>query len=156
MQDERFVEATTVADGATTQNNYISADGGLLYAGDIGQAALFVGTNIYLRPVNKDAPLSQRGSIGRRFAFTVGITVSSIADENNRTRTDMFADSSLVLGAGLRMTQSIRVGAGALIFKESDPNPLVTKKTAAATWYLSFSFDINVAKGLEGLGGEFK
>jgi hypothetical protein len=155
MQDERFVEATTVADGATTQNNYISADGGLLYAGDIGQAALFVGTNIYLRPVNKDAPLSQRGSFGRRFAFTVGVTVSSIADDNG-TRTDMFADSSLVLGAGLRVTQSIRVGAGALVFKESDPNPLVTKKTAAATWYLSFSFDINVAKGLEGLGGEFK
>jgi hypothetical protein len=156
LRAERFIEGTTVADGATTQNNYISADGGLLYAGDIGHAALFVGSNIYLRPVNKDAPLSLKGSFSRRFAFTVGVTLSTIADENSRTRSDLFANSSLVLGAGIRITQSIRIGGGALIFKESDPNPLVTKKTAAATWYASFSFDINVAKGLQGLGGEFK
>lgn len=156
LHDERFIEGTSVADGATTQNNYISADGGLLYAGDIGQAAVFVGTNIYLRPVNKDAPLSQKGTLSRRFAFTVGLTGSSVADENNRTRSDLFGNSGLVLGAGLRVTQSIRVGAGALVFKESDPNPLVTRKSVATTWYTSFSFDINVAKGLQGLGGEFK
>ena len=155
LRAERFIEGTTVADGATTQNNYISADGGLLYAGDLGHAALFVGSNIYLRPVNKDAPLSLKGSFSRRFAFTVGVTVSSVADDNSRTRSDLFADSSLVLGAGIRVTQSIRVGAGAIVFKESDPNPLVTKKTAAATWYGSFSFDINVAKALQGAGGEF-
>jgi hypothetical protein len=156
FRDVRYVVGSSVADGNTTQTNYVSADGGVLYAGDIGQAALFVGTNIYFRPVNKDAPLRQKGSFGRRFAVTVGVTLSSIEDEGAVTRTDLFADSSLVLGAGLRITQSLRLGGGAIIFKESDPNPLVTKKTAAATWYVSFSFDINVAKGLQGLGGQFE
>lgn len=156
MRDERFIEATSVADGATTQNNYISADGGILYAGDIGTAAVFIGSNIYLRPVNKDAPLSQKGSFSRRFAFTVGMTVSSVADENERTRSDLFGNSGLVLGAGIRVTQSIRLGGGVLVFKEADENPLVTKKSAATTWYMSFSFDLDVAKGLQGLGGQFQ
>ena len=155
FQDVRFVIGSSVADGNTTQTNYVSADGGVLYAGDIGQAALFVGSNIYFRPVNKDAPLSQKGSFGRRFAITVGATLSSIEDENEATRTDLFANSSLVLGAGLIITQSIRVGGGAIVFKESDPNPLITKKTAAVTWYVSFTFDIDVAKGLKGIGGQF-
>jgi hypothetical protein len=156
FQDVRFIVGSSVADGNTAQKNYVSADGGLLYAGDIDQASLFVGSNIYFRPVNKDAPLSEKGSFSRRFALTVGVTLNSIEDENSATRTDLFADSSLVLGAGIRVTPSIRVGGGALVFKESDPNPLVTKKSAAATWYLSFSFDIDVAKGLQGLGGQFK
>lgn len=156
FQDVRFVVGSSVADGNTTQTNYVSADGGVLYAGDIDQAALFVGSNIYFRPVNKNAPLSQKGSFSRRFAITIGVTLSSIEDENAATRTDLFGNSSLVLGAGLRITQSIRVGGGAIVFKESDPNPLVTKKSAAATWYASFSFDIDVAKGLQGLGGQFQ
>jgi hypothetical protein len=156
LRDERFVVGSTVADGATTQKNYVSADAGFLYAGSIGTAALYIGSNIYFRPVNKDAPLSQKGSFSRRFAINVGITLSSIADENNRTRTDLFANQSLVLGAGLRMTQSIRVGGGALVFRETNPNPLISKKTAAVTWYASFTFDLDVAKSLGGLGGQFQ
>jgi hypothetical protein len=156
LRDQRFVVGTTVADGGTTQKSYVSADAGLLYAGDIGTAALFIGSNIYFRPVNKNAPLSQKGSFSRRFAITIGMTVSSIADENSRTRSDLFANQSLVVGAGLRVTQSIRAGAGALVFKEANPNPLITKKQAAATWYASFTFDVDVAKGLGGLGGQFK
>ncbi len=156
LLDERFAEATTVAGGETAQNNYVSADAGFLYAGDIGTAALYIGTNIYFRPVNKDAPLSQVSSFGRRFAVTIGITVSSVADENNRTRTDLFANQSMVIGGGYRLTQSIRGGAGAIVFRESNPNPLITRKSAAATWYVSFSFDLDVARGFAGLGGQFR
>jgi hypothetical protein len=41
-------------------------------------------------------------------------------------------------------------GGGALVFRESDPNPLVTRKSAAVTWYVSFSFDLNLLKGFAG------
>jgi hypothetical protein len=154
LLDERFAEATTVATGQTAQNNYVSADAGFLYAGDIGTAAMYIGSNIYFRPVNKRAPLSLVSSFGRRFAVTLGMTVSSIADENERTRTDLFANQSLVIGAGYRFTQSIRGGAGAIVFRESDPNPLISRKNAATTWYVSFSFDLDVARTFARVGNQ--
>jgi hypothetical protein len=155
LRDERFVEGTTVSTGQTAQNNYISADGGFLYAGTIGTAALYIASNFYLRPVNKDAPLSVVSSFTRRFAFTIGLTVSSIADEGSRRRADLFANQSLVLGAGYRITQSIRAGGGALIYRKANDNPLVAEKKPWPTWYVSFSFDLDVARGIQGLGGKF-
>ena len=69
---------------------------------------------------------------------------------NNKTRSDLFWNQSLVLGAGYRLTSSVRGGGGALVFRESDPNPLISRKSAAVTWYISFSFDLNLLKGFAG------
>ena len=76
--------------------------------------------------------------------------MSSVADENEATRSDLFWNQSLVLGAGYRLTSSIRGGGGALLFREANPNPLITRKSAAVTWYASFSFDLNVLRGFAG------
>ncbi len=133
-------------EGRTSRKSHVSADIGLLYAGDIAIGAVYVGTNIYFRPINTDAPLSEASSIGRRLALTVGVTVSPLSDENDRTRSDLFWNQSLVLGAGYRLTSSIRAGGGALVFLESDPNPLITAKEVATTWYVSFSFDVDVGR----------
>jgi hypothetical protein len=141
---------TFTADGRTARKNYVSADAGLLFAGDIGIGAIYLGSNIYFRPVNKDAPLRGLGSIGRRLALTVGVTLSSVADEDEATRSDLFWNQSLVLGAGYRLTSSLRGGGGVLVFREADPNPLITRKSAAVTWYASFSFDLNVLRGFVG------
>jgi hypothetical protein len=138
-------ELTVTIEGATSRSIYVGADIGVLYAGDIRTGAVYVGSNIYFRPVTKDAP---PGGISRRLAMTVGVTLSSIADEDNRTRSNLFWTQSLVLGGGYRLTSSVRCGAGALIFLESDPNPLISEKSIASTWYVSFSFDFDVGKGL--------
>lgn len=156
MNEQSGGGTTITADGRTARNAYVSADAGLLYAGDIGIGAFYVGSNIYFRPVNKDAALSEASSIGRRLALTVGITLSSVADDNDRTRSDLFWNQSLVLGAGYRLTSSIRGSGGALVFRESDPNPLITRKSAAVTWYVAFSFDLDVAKGFAGVGASFQ
>lgn len=147
FRGERSGENTITADGRTGQKNYVSLDAGLLYAGDISIGALYVGSNIYFRPVNKRAP---PGGFGQRLALTVGVTISSIADENNKTRSDLFWNQSMVLGGGYRIASSVRGGAGALLFRQSDPNPLVTKKSAAITWYVSFSFDLDLLRGFAG------
>jgi len=141
-----------VVDGKTKGNAYLSADAGLLYAPVIEAAALYIGSNIYFRPVNKRAPLSVKGSFLRRTAVTIGFTVTSIADEDERTRSDMFGRQSLVLGAGVRLTPSIRAGGGALIFKQNSPNPLITKTSTVTTPYVSFSFDLDVGRIFERLG----
>jgi hypothetical protein len=144
---ERSDTVTKFADGRTGQKNYVSVDAGVLFAGDISIGALYVGTNIYFRPINKDAPLSG-ASPGQRLALTVGLTISSVADENNRTRSDLFWHQSLVLGAGYRLTSSLRGGGGVLVFQEADPNPLVSQQSAAATWYASFSLDLDILRGV--------
>jgi hypothetical protein len=150
FRNVRSADSTSTADGRTGQKNYVSVDAGLLYAGDLGIGALYVGSNIYFRPVNKNAPLRSAGSLGRRLALTVGLTVSSIADENERTRSDLFWNQSLVLGAGYRFTSSVRGGGGALVFREADPNPMISRKYAAVTWYVSFSLDLDLLKGFAG------
>jgi hypothetical protein len=141
---EGSIRHTVTAEGHTAFANHISADAGTLYAGDIGIGALYIGSNIYFRPVNRDAP-NEVGSIGRRLAATVGITISPTADERSRRRSDLFWNQSLVLGAGYRLTSFLRGGGGALIFLESDVNPLITQKNLAATWYVSLSLDLDVA-----------
>ncbi|HWN45617.1 MAG TPA: hypothetical protein VNW71_25565 [Thermoanaerobaculia bacterium] len=151
---EVTVDATTTGNGNTFQNYYISADLGFVYMPDITESVPYVGTNIYFRPVNKNAPLSQRGGFWRRFALTVGVTLDSIADDE-MTRQDFSGSQSLVVGAGLRMTESIRLGFGALVFKKRDRSPLVDDVTTGVTPYVSVSFDWNVAKTFKGIGSTF-
>jgi len=150
FHDDRLTDTLVVADGRTQRKNYVSVDAGVLFAGDIGIGGVYVGSNIYFRPVNKDAPLHSFDAIVRRLAVTIGLTISSIADDTHHTRSDLFWNQSLVLGAGYRITSSVRGGAGALVFREADPNPLITRTSTATTWYVSFSLDLDLLKGFAG------
>jgi hypothetical protein len=148
-----IVDGSTTGNFATTQANYISADAGLLFAPQLSKGLSYVGMNFYFRPVNKDADLSQFGSFSRRFAMTLGLTVQSVADGGDgtiQTRKDLFGSQSLVLGGGLRVTNSLRVAAGAVIFQKKDRDPLISKFSTGATYYFSLSFDLNVAKAFQG------
>jgi hypothetical protein len=147
------VDGSTTGNFATRQSNYISADAGLLFAPQLSKGLSYVGMNFYFRPVNKNADLRQFGSFSRRFAMTLGLTVQSVADGGDgtlQTRKDLFGSQSLLLGAGLRVTNSFRVAAGAVIFQKKDRNPLISKYSEAATYYFSLSFDLNVARAFQG------
>lgn len=160
------VDGTTVADFRTAQSWYIAMDAGFAYFFRIGTMAPYVGANIYFRPVNKDAPLSLVDSFGRRFSLTFGITLTSIEEQGDggttipasaKTRFDLLQNNrSLLLGAGLRVSQSLRLSGGALVLKEKNPNPLISKQSVATVPYVSFSLDFDVASALKGgLGALF-
>ncbi len=157
------VEGSTTGNFATSETNYTSADAGLIFAPELKTGVTYVGVNFYWRPVNKDANLSQLGSFRqtftRRFSNTLGLTVQSLADGGDgavQTRKDLFGSQSLILGAGLRITNSFRLSAGAVVFQRKDRNPLVSSYSLTTTYYLSLSFDLNVAKAFQGgLGGLF-
>jgi hypothetical protein len=144
-----LADGSTLGNFMTRQNNYISVDGGLVWAPELDEIVPYLGTNFYLRPVNKQAPLSTLGGFGatftRRFAFTLALTGSSIADQSAAgvTRDDLFGNQSLLLGAGLRVTDSTRLGAGAIVFQRDDPSPLIADQELYASWYLTLSFDID-------------
>ena len=140
----------------TQSNDYVSLDVGLLYAREIKETSVYIGTNFYLRPVAKSVPLQTRGGFLRRFAFTIGIAVQNIEDERS-TRHALIGPVSLVMGAGIRVSKYVRLGGGALLFRARDPEtfPLTTKTSLTGSPYVSASFDMDVGKHLKGLGGLF-
>jgi hypothetical protein len=158
VEDVQVAAASViVADGstsgnfATQQRNYISADAGFVWAPELDELVPYLGTNLYFRPVNKNAPLATLGGFGetftRRFALTFALTASSISDDGDAAgtmRDDLFASQSLLVGAGLRVTDSMRLGAGAIVFKRDDPSPLIDDPELNFSYYLAFSFDMDV------------
>jgi hypothetical protein len=158
------VEGMSIIAGSTTgsfqtqSRNYISADTGIVCTPELGECNSYAGTNIYFRPINKAAPLNQFGgffqTLNRRLSITIGLTATGVGDE--KTRDDLFNNQSLLLGLGARMTNSMRLTAGGLLFKELDPNPLVDDESLTTTYFLSVSFDIDVAPMLQGLSSLFK
>jgi hypothetical protein len=151
---EVVADATTTGNADTFQHYFITADLGLLYAWGVSKLVPYAGTNIYFRPVNPDVPLSQKGGFGRRFSVTLGYTLQGIGD-NGVTRKDLFGGGSLVVGAGLRLTESIRFAAGALLFVKENSNPLISDEKVAASPYLSLSFDWKIAKTFAVIGQKF-
>lgn len=151
-REQQLVEATA-ADAATADNGYVSADVGMVYAPTIGRAAATIGANFYLRPVDKGVPVSQTGAL-RRFAFTVGLTLNSIEDRR-RIRSDLYFNQALILGAGYRISQYWRLGAGGLVFRERDPDayPLTRRRQTAVTPYVALTADLDAGRQLQGIGG---
>ncbi len=133
---------------------YVSNDTGVLFAPALGEAAPYTGVNIYFRPVNKDAPLSSKGDFARRFSVLVGFTLTSLAD-SAVGREDYFGGKSLVIGAGLRITTSVRLNLGGVVFKGDDPSK--AGKSTAISGFGSISFDIQLnslpTKAKEFFGG---
>ena len=147
---------TTYFFANSKSSDYISLDVGLLYAREIKETSVYVGTNFYLRPVAKSVPLRTRGGFLRRFAFTIGLAFQDIEDDRS-TRSALIGPMSLVLGAGIRLSKYVRLGGGALVFRERDPEtfPLTTRTSLASSPYISASFDVDVGKQVRGLGGLF-
>ncbi len=160
IENKIVVAGSTTGSFATQSNNYISADLGVACAPQLSSCSTYAATNIYFRPVNKAAPLSQFGSffskasLSRRVSLTLGLTVDGIGDD--KTRDDLFGKQSLVLGLGARLTNSVRFTAGSLVFKELSPNPLSAETKLTTTYFFSVSFDIDVVPTLKGIGGILK
>jgi hypothetical protein len=155
VRQHTLVRETRIG-ASTADNDYVSGDIGLIYAPRIGEPAVYIGANFYLRPVNKGVPLSQKGGWLRRFAFSAGLTLNSIEDRRG-IRSNLYFNQALVLGAGYRISQYWRIGGGGLVFRERDPDsyPLTSKKRLALTPYVALTFDADTGRQLKGIGGLF-
>jgi hypothetical protein len=146
---------TLVTEPATTDAGiYVGMDLGVLYPPELDRASLYIGANLYFRPVNKRASLRTHGSLGHRFSLTVGISLNDLKLEEGDPRFEPLLGerSNLLVGAGLRISRSLRVSAGALLFLENDKNPLVEDRSLAATFYAALSFDVDVVRVFRAMG----
>ena len=143
---------TLISEPASTEAGiYVGLDLGVLYPPELDRASLYVGANLYFRPINKRASL---GGFGQRFSLTFGISLNDLKLEQGDPRFDpLLGDrSNLLVGAGLRLSRSLRVSAGALLFLKNDPNPLVDDRSLAATFYAALSFDVDIVRAFRSMG----
>ncbi len=147
-----LISGTTVADYDTRAMWYMSADIGSGFSPDTEDFFTYVGWNIYFRPINKKAHLSWSGrpftlaeEFSRRFSITLGLVQSGVDEENGRFQ-GVIADQAAVLGAGFRINDALRLSAGALVFENESPDPLVSGSELTWAPYAALSFDWNVTQ----------
>jgi hypothetical protein len=145
------LRSTTSGTYVARANTYISLDAGLLAAQDVDQIAPYLGVNLYLRPVNKNAPLTGCLCLGRRASLTLGITTGSIA-EKDRIQ-DTFTGHSILTGLGFRMTDYWRVSGG-LLFVRTYRDEAPAELRFGAVPSIATSLDIDIV-GLLGKAGTF-
>jgi hypothetical protein len=164
LEDVLPIAGTTVGGFELRASWYISADIGVATATQINEVFAYVGANVYLRPVNKRAHLRwasfRQGfwdEFRKRFAFTIGLPYNGSSLDKAGERSGVLGDRPLIVGAGFRINDLIRVAGGALVFKVNDPNPLITKQHLGTTPYFGLSVDwdarssfVNVFKAASG------
>lgn len=138
---------------------YVSADVGLGVASEIDEVFGYMGANVYFQPVNKKAHLGPlfgpQKDFWKRFAVVIGLPQQEMEEPGSLL--PVFEDRPLVLGAGLRLNDLLRLTLGGLVFEKEDPDPLVTESDGlTATWFVSLSIDWDVrssfAPVFKGLG----
>ena len=142
---------TLVTDPVSSEGGvYVSLDLGVLYPPELERATLTVGANVYFAPVNKHAPLRANG-IRQRLALTFGLTVTNMRrEEETRWENLLGEKANLFVGLGYRLTRSLRLGGGIVLFQKNDENPLVDEQSLAATPYVSLSFDVDLVGAFKG------
>jgi hypothetical protein len=167
MERDIKFSGTTLTDWRTRATAYISADVGLAYSEPIDSFFFYLGTNFYLGPVNKKAPLSFREdgfatSMRKRFAVMLGIPINGFDDTATTTLTSgagvrldgVIGSRPLLLGAGFRINDFVRFTGGSVFFKVPDPNPLVSDPKTRHSAFFAISVDWDVRGMFGGLSGQ--
>jgi hypothetical protein len=147
VEEVLAVGGSTLAGYQLRSSWYVSADVGLGTAPEIDEVFGYMGANVYFQPVNKKAHLGPlfgpQKDFLKRFALMIGLPQETMSEPGSLL--PVFQDRPLILGAGLRLNDLLRLTLGGLIFKKEDPDPLVTSSDGlTATWFLSFSIDWDV------------
>lgn len=151
VNDSVPIIGTSISSFDTRAKQYVTADLGVVYLPWIGEVAPYFGANFYLGALNKRVPLSvARPREWERWSLTAGVTARSLARKD--VREDLFGSYSLLLGAGRRMTDPVRLTGGAVVYRRLDVNPLLDHKTIAFSPFLSLSFDFDAKAALGKLG----
>lgn len=146
-EDAILVTATTINNNFVTRSNtYITADIGVALLPSIGKMVPYLGSNIYLRPINQDRPLYMKDFLwkdfDRRFSLMLGLTYSTLAKDGYRD--NLMSTFNLITGAGLRIADFVKVNGGVVWYTKLNTNPLNTNNTVRGLGFVSLSFDLQI------------
>jgi hypothetical protein len=146
VEDVLSVGGSTLAGYELRSSWYVSADVGLGLASEIDEVFGYMGANVYFQPVNKRAHLGPlfgpQKDFLKRFAVMIGLPQQEMEAPG---LLPVIEDRPLILGAGIRLNDLLRLTLGGLVFEKEDPDPLVTESDGlTATWFVSLSIDWDV------------
>ncbi|WP_442587443.1 hypothetical protein ACSBL2_15470 [Pedobacter sp. AW31-3R] len=147
-EDAVIVNANTINNNFVTRSkSFITADIGVALLPSIGKMVPYLGTNIYLRPINQDRPLFMKDlfslrDFDRRFSLMLGLTYSTLKKDGYRD--DLMATFNLITGAGLRIADFVKVNGGVVWYTRLNSNPLNTNNTVRGSGFVSLSFDLQI------------
>jgi hypothetical protein len=124
----------------------VGADVGVGFAflgQDRQDAFTYFGLSVYATPVYKDEPLAG-ADWRRRLSVILGITVNSPSLNDDAKVRGLFGGRMLLGGLGWRGHDYLRLGAGALLFKQESVNPLSSREALRVGFYASLSLDLDV------------
>lgn len=151
VNDVEWLSTTSSSNKLTTRvKGRITPDAGIVFFGrnEFSEIRPFYGIHINLRQVNKDIKLKDLDSSTRtllhRLSVMVGVTGGGAITKEG-VRKDLFKNSSLMVGLGVRINHTFRFSFGTVIFQEFDPNPLITETNRAIVPFASLSIDIEIS-----------
>lgn len=157
QQSLNIIEESAI--DVTSQNTpYIGLDAGIVYGFMLGNVFLYQGANIYLKPVNKKAPLGKFegwDKFTKIFSLYVGVTQKVAGPEDASYKPLFDGAGSLLTGFGFRFNRIARLNVGALFYQYKNPNPVVDKYYLRCSPTISLSFDINIVTALGAVGKLF-
>lgn len=111
----------------------------------------YFGVQLNVRQSDKNIPfnLYPNKSFWHRFAFSIGYSVSNVAEEGKRE--DFFEKGSLMTGIGIRFTNALRITGGNMWFYSNSPNPSLEERRLVFAPYAGLSIDLDLRDLLNGL-----
>jgi hypothetical protein len=113
-------------------------------------AVLYVAASVSLIPVDKDVPLAKEDEFLRRFSLVGGFTLGEVRNSDGSI-TGVFGGKGILGGFGYRLTDYVRLGAGAVIVRQNDTDRLLPDTHVRVAPYVSLSIDLDVAGVVAGI-----
>lgn len=138
---------TTRGDFITRARWHISADIGVLHAPRAAEAtSAYAGVNFYVIPVNKQMPVwhcpwNALECMAKRTSLTIALTTNSVARSGRIA--DLFGTNAALAGIGFRLTDYLRLSAGALFVRRiTDTETNASVVTARLAYAASVDIDV--------------
>ena len=113
-------------------------------------ASLYVAASFSFIAIDKDVPLRQQDGFARRFSIVAGFTLNTIKN-TDATITGALSGKGIMAGAGLRLTDYLRLGAGITLVRQNDVDKLISDTHLRVVPYVSLSIDADVVGIVTGI-----
>lgn len=166
VENQILIGGTNFSDIKTEGSNIFTLDLGVATLGGFNTKnqmvflpKFYYGVNIYFRPIDKntrnetlpsdlhadptngpDYNIVAQKSIWQHLSLTVGLTTGSY---NNPEFDNLYANTSLLVGAGYRFYRALKITAGTGFLRRESKNPITTEKGVCVSPFISFSADID-------------
>lgn len=165
LQSETVTWANTAGTFKTRATWYLAPDIGAAYV--LGKErpadfATFYGLQFHPWPINREVPYSifkgwgdptfTRHPLLTALSFNIGLTTNKFVESDTEYKGVIDDRIGLMLGAGLRLTEMIRLVGGTVMTRHADQEPLSTSDHLHFNGFIGLTLDFDLSKYIQDLG----